>query len=182
VPLDEIYLLCIKRSIDNDIRTSILIGVGTVLADCLFILLVSLKIPVFTYFFVTYAGWIQRVAGLFLVGLGIYEVRHTLKTKGPLACLIKKSSILWQTFLLELANPVTIAVIISIYDNVQSYSSFETLLLVSGVFISVVGWWSFMGLLICYYRKYFSPKFLHILKLITSIALVIIGIIIAWVA
>ncbi|USO01944.1 MAG: LysE family transporter [Alphaproteobacteria bacterium] len=180
MPLDEIYLLCIKRSIDHDMRPSVLIGLGAACADCLFVMLSQM--PFFQSIFITHAALIQILAGIFLIGLGVNEVRHVLKYKNKGTCPVDNRALWFYAFCMEMTNPVTIAIILSFYKSIHVVTIFEGLQIVLGVFLSVILWWTFVGFLINYYRRFLSQKFLYFIKLITSIALIIIGIIVTKIA
>lgn len=179
IPIDEIYLLCVKKTLDRGMKAAFLIGLGAALADCSFALLAMCNIPCVSCFFNEHGHFIKSAAGVFLIFIGLREFRK----ESAYALDIPHSteaSLAFKAYFLELSNPVTIAVILGLYRSIHSNSFSETAQILMGIFMSVIVWWLFLGFMISRYKHFLSEKVLHMVKFLTSLGLVVIGIMIIW--
>ncbi len=142
MPVGPIGVLCIKRSLKDGFRFGLATGLGAATADAAYGLLVALGLGLSGLF--AYALPLKIGGGALIVMLGFFSLRSFF-SPAPLAEIAPaKGGLLaaWlSTFLLTLANPMTILAFVGLIAALGTASAAGPYLLVAGVFIGSLLWW-----------------------------------------
>ena len=141
-------VLCMQRTLRRGFLYGILSGLGIATADACYGCIAAFGLTVIAAFLVHEQVWIRLVGGLFLLYLGI---RSLLSRPAEQAAVAKRTqtvgflSAYLSTFLLTLANPLTILSFAAIFAGLGVGSGKSTIqmaiLVVSGVFLGSSLWW-----------------------------------------
>jgi threonine/homoserine/homoserine lactone efflux protein len=150
-PVGPIGLLCIRRSIADGRTAGFVTGLGAATADGLYGLIAALGLTAVTGFLLDHRAVIQLFGGAFLVYLGI----ALLRAKPPAADAPMQldartlATAYSSTFVLTLANPVTILSFIGIFAGIGADlghgGTAPAMQLVAGVFLGSAAWWLFLS-------------------------------------
>ncbi len=148
-PVDPIGVLCICRTIAQGRITGLISGLGAASADVIYGCIAGFGLTFISQFLVEKQDVLRLLGGVFLLYLGIKtflaknsEESIENKEKGLLSAYL-------STFLLTLTNPITILSFVAIFagmgiaDTDGNYVS--ALLLVLGVFIGSMLWWTLLS-------------------------------------
>jgi putative LysE/RhtB family amino acid efflux pump len=150
-PVGPIGMLCIRKTIDLGLKGSLAVGLGAALADSVYGLIAAMGISAISQFLMNQVHFIKLIGGLLLIYLAYNEFKQahvSIKSaevkEGRLALLTT------NVFFLTLANPATILSFIAIFASIggDSATVAELILLVFGVFVGSMIWWTFLGTLI----------------------------------
>jgi threonine/homoserine/homoserine lactone efflux protein len=151
-PVGPIALLCIQRTIAVGWRSGLACGLGAALADSYYGAIAALSLSLVQHFLLDHRRAIAMVGGAFLCLLGL---KTLLTRRSPAAAKPKRSaaSLLGDfaiTFMLTLANPMTILAFIAIFavlDTAEAGRSFAGAMeLVLGVLAGSATWWLCLSL------------------------------------
>jgi threonine/homoserine/homoserine lactone efflux protein len=151
-PVGPIALLCIQRSISGGWRAGLASGLGAALADSYYGAVAALALSLVQHFLLDHRRAIAMVGGTFLCLLGVRTLLTRRKTdpakpKRTAAGLLGDFA---STFMLTLANPMTIVAFIAIFavlDTAAAGQSFAGAMeLVLGVLIGSAAWWLCLSL------------------------------------
>ena len=176
VAIDEMYLLCIQKTLAHGFKAALLIGIGSALADCTFALLAALDIAFISHLFETKAVFVKSACGFFLIFIGLKELwkknmlhpQHHMSHSSELSLILK-------TYALEMTNPVTITVIAGVYQSFKAHTVFDVITLMSGVGLAVLLWWILIGFVIARYNHLLSDKINHHIQFASCLCLIAIG-------
>jgi threonine/homoserine/homoserine lactone efflux protein len=155
-PVGPIGLLCIHRSLAEGRAVGLLSGLGAATADALYGAVAALGLTAVSALLIRERFWISMAGGVFLCYLGVrtmlapVAVRTVPKTRKGLARAYL------STFMLTLANPVTILSFIAVFAGLglsanSSYVQAGALIL--GVFAGSAIWWVFLSTTVASLRE-----------------------------
>lgn len=144
-PVGPIGLLCIRRSLNDGLRSGLLTGLGAATADACYGCVAGFGLTFISSLLINQKVWLQLVGGLFLCGLGL---RYAMKTPLERNAVSESRGHVFayvSAFFLTLTNPMTILSFAAIFAGLgiagttNGYAS--SLLLVAGVFAGSSLWW-----------------------------------------
>ena len=148
-PVGPIGVLCIQRTLHEGFSIGLATGLGAALADGTYGLMAALGLTALSNFLIKQTSHIQFIGAVFLFYLGL-----KLLFKKPTNHLSKKfteksmAHALSTTYLLTLANPMTILSFIAIFAGLGlgtlHASVTQAVLLVAGITIGSALWWVFL--------------------------------------
>jgi len=144
-PVGSIGVLCIRRTLSSGWASGLLSGVGAATADAFYGSVAAFGLTFISNFLIQQQVIIRLVGGAFLCYLGIRtilsrpaEVAHQASPRG----LVSAYS---STFLLTLANPLTILSFAAIFAGfglvVEEHSYASSGIMVLGVLLGSSAWW-----------------------------------------
>ncbi|CAA7602810.1 Lysine-type exporter protein (LYSE/YGGA) [Acididesulfobacillus acetoxydans] len=146
-PVGPIGLLCIQRTLMQGRISGFLSGLGAATADAVYGGIVGFGINLVSSFLMDQRIWIHLTGGALLLLLGIKGLfarpaERAAQTKTPVRGL-------WwsylSTFVLTLANPMTILSFVAVFAALgvanSSHQYLRATLTVSGVFLGSALWW-----------------------------------------
>jgi threonine/homoserine/homoserine lactone efflux protein len=157
-PIGPIGALCVRRTLTEGRTTGLVSGLGAATADVFYGCVAGFGLTTISNYIISWQVWLRGIGGLFLCYLGI---RAFLSKPGEAEASPTRGSIsgaYGSTFLLTLANPMTILSFAAIFAGfglanlVRDYVS--TTALVLGVFIGSSFWW----VILCTVVSLFRPK------------------------
>ncbi|AZB41587.1 LysE family translocator [Bacillus sp. FJAT-42376] len=179
-PVGPIGLLCIQRTLSFGRMSGFSTGLGAASADAVYGLIAGLGLTVISDILIGNQIWFQLLGTLFLFYLG---VKAFLSKPVPMAENASEQNIVmsyFSSFLLTLANPVTIlsfAAIFGAFGIVHSDGTFTTaLILVLGIFSGSALWWGILTLGAGWFRRRMKENALTVVNLISGAIMMIFGI------
>ena len=180
-PIGPINAAQIDRGIRNGFMHSWLIGVGAVVADGVYMLVVYIGVVQFleTAFMQTFL-WCFGCFVLMYTGIetfmsaGKINLEHS-RSNEP---LIKSFA---SGFLMSISNPLTILFWLGIYGSVlaktaATYDSSELILYISAIFIGLLLWDITMAGVASSFRKFLTSRLLVSISLLSGVSLIGFGI------
>jgi threonine/homoserine/homoserine lactone efflux protein len=151
-PVGPIGLLCIQRALVGGWVSGLASGLGAALADTLYGAIAAFGVTLVQDFLFDHRGYIAMIGGLFLclLGLRIMFTKPSTVAARPRKSAAGLAGDVVGTFMLTLANPMTILSFIAIFAALNtsaasdSYGAAATLVL--GVFVGSTAWWLFLSL------------------------------------
>ena len=150
LPVGPISVLCIQRTLTEGPRVGFTSGLGAATADAIYCAIAEMGISFVLGFINTNHSWLRVGGGvlLFILGINTFianpDARRVSRSKPtclPFAYV--------STFLLTLANPITIVSYSLIGANfgmiAAGKSHFDSILVIIGVFWGSVLWWAVLS-------------------------------------
>lgn len=143
-PIGPVGTLCINRTLHRGFLAGIATGIGAACADALFAACAAVGMAAFTVTMAAFEGPLKIGGGLFMVALGLHSM--TPHPGKAIAAISKRGLLrtLGMSFLLTLANPITVlsfAAIFAALGMVEAAEWIYATLVVFGVLLGALGWW-----------------------------------------
>jgi putative LysE/RhtB family amino acid efflux pump len=171
-----ITLLFLRKTLDVGVRGALAIGTATSLGNLAYGIVASLGLTAISDFLIKNTVMIKFIGGLFLFFLAYQELMVNIKSnisksKGGLIPLFL------QTLLLTLVSPVTILFFINFFTSfhVTQISLSESLLMIAGIFVGSMLWYTILGGVILIFRKYISEEWLNNTRYFSAFLLIVLG-------
>lgn len=144
--LGPIGVLCIHRSLTQGFWVGFLTGLGAATADAAYAATAGFGLTAVSNFLINYRFWLGLVGGVFLCWLGLRTFRSRPPALASSAPPTRQGLLAawFSTFLLTLANPMTILSFIAVFAGAGLAASpdyLSALSLVAGVFAGSGLWW-----------------------------------------
>ena len=143
-PVGPIGVLCIRRTLQYGFWAGVTGGLGTALADSLYAGIAAFGITLLSNLLRDNEVIIRIVGGIFLLFLAYKAITAPLITEKMK--LTHKGA--WQgfatTFVMTLTSPATIVTFAAVFAGfgiINTKTNYESLLLITGVFIGSMLWW-----------------------------------------
>jgi threonine/homoserine/homoserine lactone efflux protein len=165
-PVGPIGILCIRRTLSDGRLAGFISGLGAAGADTLYGLVAALGLALIGRFLVEHKDWISVVGGVFLICLGILEIRA--KPVDPTAPPPRPVGLVGHfvsTFFWTLTNPLTLLSFVAVFTALdvagpggdvgppeRDYPGVTAL--VVGVFVGSSLWWLVLSLSVGLFRHH----------------------------
>lgn len=165
-PVGPIGILCIRRTLSDGRLAGFVSGLGAAGADTFYGLAAALGLALIGKFLVDHKDWISVVGGLFLICLGILEIRA--KPVDPTAPPPRPTGLVGHfvsTFFWTLTNPLTLLSFVAVFTALdvagpggdvgppeRNYPGVTAL--VVGVFIGSSLWWLVLSMSVGLFRHH----------------------------
>ncbi len=150
-PVGPIGLLCIRRTIAEGRSAGLATGLGAATADLVYGLVAALGFTSLTSKLTGAGVWLHWVGAALLLWLGI----RILREHPPTSAADTPSHGLWlmfgTTFLLTMANPMTIVSFLGLIAALGALSG--AYLLAGGIFVGSALWWLLLTSLATWFRS-----------------------------
>jgi len=143
-PVGPIGLLCIRRSLADGLLVGLFTGLGAATADAVYGGIAGFGLTAVSNVLVAYRVWLALFGGLFLCYLGIRTFVKAPVKDGASPQQSGVASAYASTFLLTLANPMTILSFVAIFAGLGLASGADhrgATMIVAGVFAGSAAWW-----------------------------------------
>jgi threonine/homoserine/homoserine lactone efflux protein len=144
LPVGPVGVLCVRRCLFEGPLYGLVSGLGAAAGDALFGAIAALGLTFLRDWLLQYEDWFGLAGGVFLLGFGMKALfMHRPPEPEPLAGE-KLLSTFASTFLLTIANPITLLSLAAIFAKVGAESVTGLLgasILVGGVFAGSLLWW-----------------------------------------
>lgn len=183
-PVGPIGVLCMQRSLHDGFRVGLMTGMGAALADGTYGLIAGFGLTAISSMLVAHQFWIRIIGGLFLLYLGIKVLISPPRQRSSTG---NSDRLPWHafatTFLLTLANPMTILSFLAVFAGLglgsssinNSYS--YAVLLVLGITLGSAFWWFLLSggvAFILHHRM--SPNAMRVVNWISGGIILVFGI------
>jgi threonine/homoserine/homoserine lactone efflux protein len=184
-PIGPVNVLVIQRALAGGFWAGLAAGLGAVAGDGLLAAIAAFSVTAISNVMMAYAGYIQFIGGLLLMGFGLALLftRPALTIPlGEKSHLLDHTGIIPQTFFLTVTNPGAIlgmAAMIgglgSLIGGLNTYP--EALLLVAAVMGGSLLWWLGLSELIATIRHMLTEGRLKLINRIAGTVLIAFGLI-----
>ncbi|MBW2177304.1 MAG: LysE family transporter [Deltaproteobacteria bacterium] len=148
-PVGPIGVLCIQRTLSGGKSQGLATGLGAASADAVYGVVAAFGLTIISNFLISQDTWFRLIGGAFLVYLGVKAFMASPGRLNQAENNTRLISAYGSTFLLTLANPMTILSFAAIFaglglvNNNLNYGS--AVLMVLGVFGGSAVWWLFLS-------------------------------------
>ncbi|HET9273059.1 MAG TPA: LysE family transporter [Methyloceanibacter sp.] len=184
-PIGPVNVLVIQRAVSRGFWGGLAAGLGAVVGDGLLAAIAAFSVTAISEAMRAYAGWIQLIGGLLLVGFGLALLfaRPALTIPlGQKSHLLEHAGIIPQTFFLTVTNPGAILGMAAMIGGLGSLigglnTYLEALLLVAAVMGGSLLWWLGLSELIATIRHKLTEGRLKLINRIAGAVLIAFGLI-----
>ncbi|SDE59012.1 LysE family translocator [Rhodospira trueperi] len=180
-PVGPVGVLCIRRALADGRLAAFIAGLGAAVADTFYGAVAAWGLTLVIDFLTNHRVILSLIGGLFLIALGWQTMRtrtEMLPTPDTHIGLLRDFI---STFLITLTNPATILAFMAVFASVTAVHmrhpmSFDTNLLILGVFIGSAGWWGLLSAVASAVRSRFNPGWLSWLNRGSGVVLALFGV------
>lgn len=180
MPVGPIGLLCIKNTLSYGFKNGFATGLGAALADSFYGFLAGGGLILISNFLLNYTNYIKLIGGMFLIYLGITEIKNCQKIDYKTANI--KNSHLFKTMFtvlfLTLTNPATIISFIAIFAVIGGsvINKSELIIMIFGVFSGSLLWWLILAATVGKIKHKISDNIIKKIKFSSGIILCSFGV------
>ncbi len=180
-PIGPVGLLAIQRTLAHGRLAGILSGAGAAAADAFYAGIEGLSLSVVANFLASARFWIHLGAGILCLWFGARAFFFQPRRRTP-AHRYGGPGVVWtfvSSYLLTLANPLTILFFIVVFTTLQlDHSSLPRLLsLVAGIFTGCLLWWIALSLVTARLHTQLESRTLILINRLSAIFIIILGIV-----
>ena len=182
IPLGPVGVLCIQRTINKGRYSGLISGMGAATVDMFFALVAALGLTYIINFIEEQQFLIQLIGGGVLIFLGT-KIFNTNPIKQIRKHRRKKNKLIedyLSVFFLTLSNPLALFLFVAAFAGIgmvtSKDSSLKSALIILGVFLGAMLWWSVLTSLIDLFRKRFRLKQLWWINKIAGVLIIIFGV------
>lgn len=170
IPTGPVGFLCVKRTIADGFFAGILSGVGSVLADFLYAIVVLLGLHGVTHFVEVHAMSIRTIGGLLLLAVGwrtYHDQKFHEKTENSVTVIENISS----TFFITLTNPTQLITFSIVFASVGALSGgrHAVYFFLGGLLIGAFMWWFSIAFLMDRFRHKLSDKIFKYISMFAGV-------------
>ena len=175
MPVGPIGLLCIKNTLSYGFKTGFAVGLGAALADAFYGFLAGGGLVLISQLLLDYTNYIKISGGIFLIYLGLKEIKDYKKIPHGLA-KTKDSNFfktIFSVFFLTLTNPATIIFFVAIFASIGGLveGALGLVTMIFGVFMGSLFWWLILAAGVSKIKHKISEKIMKIIKICSGIIL-----------
>lgn len=184
IPSVPMNTLCIRYSVSYGLASGIATALGIAFADGFYSLIAGLSVTQFNNIISPNNIWLNIIAGIILIFLGIKTL--IIKNKSNISCYKSNAiSTFFQTALITLANPLTLAIFVATFATLGIIESTTTshikslalaLNLAFGVFLGSGFWFTSVSLSLSLLRSKLSNNILFIINKVSGVILIASGV------
>jgi threonine/homoserine/homoserine lactone efflux protein len=172
-PVGPVNVLCISRTISRGPKAGLISGLGAATADTIFGAIAGFSISVVIGLLIRNEFWIRLVGGILLIGIGVHYYFKRPVAPGREALNSTHSEYV-TALLLNLTNPTTVLSFLAVLAGLGMRHHREwwlTLLVVAGIFLGAMLWWSVLALLANRFRESFNQRAMLWMNRIAGLAI-----------
>jgi threonine/homoserine/homoserine lactone efflux protein len=179
-PVGPIGLLCIRRTLTRGTFGGLFVGLSGAAADVVYALVAQFSVLLVLNFIETYETSIRIIGGILLIVMGIVTARthphEEMRTNGTSGHLREFIS----TFILALTNPMILFAFIAAFSSfgpkLLGGSPLGSTLLVFGVFVGSILWFSFLTGVSRIFKASVTTNGLIIINRVVGVLLALFGV------
>ncbi len=178
-PVGPIGLLCIRRTLAQGRAAGLLSGLGAATADAVYGSVAAFGLTVVSDLLVTHRAALGLAGGLFLVYLGVKTALARPAAGGDALAAVSAAGAYVSTFVLTLANPMTIisfAAAFTALGLVQSGGAEGGVALVAGVFGGSALWWLALSAIVSRLGRGLGPGALAWVNRASGLVIILFGV------
>jgi threonine/homoserine/homoserine lactone efflux protein len=166
-PVGPIGVLCIRRTLAESQRNGFICGLGAATADATYGCVAGFGLTAISSWLIRGQFWLGLGGGIFLIYLGA----RTIWSKSPGAALspvrANLTSAFLSTFLLTIANPMTVLSFLAVFAGLGLGSApgyLAAIALVAGIFVGSALWWLTLSSLVAILRSQINQHWLRLIN------------------
>ena len=183
-PVGPVGVLCIRRTLAHGSKRGLIVGLSAAFADMVYGAVAAFGVTLISDFIFSQQYLIRLVGGTLLLALGYRTLRShpatDMAANGPKG----HAPVFISTFLLTLTNPVTLFAFAAVFAGIGLEKiigdHWSTTLLVSGVFLGSMCWFSLLTALVHFFREKISTDGIALVNKIAGSLLMLFGGIALW--
>lgn len=179
MPLGPVNLLCIHRTLARGSKVGLISGLGAATADTIYGIIAGFGLTLVSIFLIRHQITLRIVGGIFIIILGISVILNKAgdnSNNNDNKGLFKAYT---STFFITLTNPLTILIFLGIFTGLglttQDVNYVQATILVSGVFMGSVIWWTILSGGVNFFREKFTDKVLSNISHLSGILISLFG-------
>lgn len=183
IPLGPVGVLSIQRTINKGRISGIMSGMGAATVDTFFALVAALGLTYIINFIEEQQFFIQLLGGgvLMLLGIRIFRTNPIKQIRRHRRQKNKLIEDYFSVVFLTLSNPLAVFLFIAAFAGIgmvtSNDSNLKSSLIILGVFLGAMLWWSTLTFLIDLFRKKFRLKQLWWINKIAGIVIIVFGVV-----
>ncbi|KPV61335.1 lysine transporter LysE [Paenibacillus sp. A3] len=180
-PVGPIGILCIRRTVALSRLHGFLSGLGAATADALYGFAAGFGLTLIMNMLLEQKLWLQAIGGLFLCYLGVRTFLSNPASDPANAAGDTLLGSYFSTFLLTIANPMTVLSFLGIFAGIGIGSAGENInsaiALVVGVFLGSALWWFALCFTVGLFRERLNVPALKWINRISGSIVVLFGVV-----
>lgn len=176
-PIGPICLLCIRKSLSENLAVGIALALGTATADVIYAVLGAIGASTVTSVITDYRVYTELIGVAVIFYLGASAIYYGVPENGSREC---STGTLLQTYfsmvLITLTSPMTIMLFAGIFAGLGSDLAlsdyFNLAPLAAGVFVSTGLWFTSLSLLVTGCKSWFNRKHLAVINTFAGVAII----------
>lgn len=179
-PVGPVNVLCASRTLFKGRSSGMVSGLGAAAADALYGAVAAFSITFVIDFLRQEEFYIRIVGGILLVGIGITYFRKPAQPMTRSGPDESAHSDFVSTLLLTLTNPTTVLSYLAVLTAMgmsEHRPGWLSLLLVAGIFLGSMLWWTILVVLVNHLRDRFNERAIAAMNRVAGLAIGIFGII-----
>jgi threonine/homoserine/homoserine lactone efflux protein len=183
-PVGPIGVLCIRRTIAHGSKRGLIVGLSAAAADMVYGIVAAFGITLVSNFISNQQHWIRLVGGCILLILGYHTLRSHPSTDTTTQETNGQTRIFLSTFLLTLTNPMTMFAFAAVFAGIGVEKALNNhwtaSLLVAGVFLGSLTWFSSLTALVHFFKENISNNGIVLINKIAGSLLILFGALSLW--
>ena len=181
VPVGPIGILCIKRSLVGGTRSGLVVGLGGATADIVYALAAAFGVSLIIDFVDSQQLWMRLIGGCILLGAGFHLTRSRPSALTPAKWESTNTRAYISTLFLALTNPLTLLAFAAAFSTIGAQTMtgqvIPLVLLISGVFLGSLTWFSLLAGLARLFRQRLTARGIDIINKIAGALLMLFGVV-----
>ncbi len=180
-PIGPVGILCVKRALSHGRWAGIAAAMGAAFADSAFGAVVGLGIGTIPILLAQYQVPLRIIGGLFLLILGLRLLKNG--TSAASGCQVDEGNWLKDcisSFIITITNPGTMLGVVGVFAALgpmgQVVALPDRIMLVGGIFLGSVLWWTVLSSIASALRNRITPKGVHRFGQVSGLVLLVLGI------
>lgn len=178
-PVGPIGVLCIRRSLAEEMSYGFVSGLGAATADAIYVCVAGFGLTAVSDILTGQQTWLSIIGGAFLIYLGISSIKNAPAEKAAQVRGYNLIAAYSSTFLLTLVNPMTIAsfalVFAALGVGARGSGYVSAAVLVAGVFLGSALWWLILSGSVSLFKTRFNSRGLRLVNVAAGAVLLAFG-------
>jgi len=156
IPVGAVGAMTVHRTLNYGIRSGLLTGLGSSIADCLYACVGAFGLTIISDFLLKYQTVVNILGGILIAAMGLSLILRKKETEKPQNQVTGGIKMFLTSFVVGITNPAAILTFLfafSYFGISGNIGLFGGVQLVSGVFIGTYIWWSALSAIVSLIKK-----------------------------
>ncbi|MBI4428432.1 MAG: LysE family transporter [Ignavibacteriales bacterium] len=184
VPIGPAGILCIRQTLSFGGRDGFLIGLSAASADIIYGAVAAFGATFISDFVTVEQHWMRLATGLLLLVLGVRVYRSSSAVPAHIKGRANHAGMFASAFALTITNPLTLFGYLAVFSALGVPQTVESrmtvILLVVGVFVGSLLWFSMLAALVLFFKEKASVNGLATVNKVAGSLLVLCGMVALW--
>lgn len=176
IPAGPIGVLTIQKTVKYGFKAGLITGLGSVVADIFYASIGIFGVHLIQDFLLRHQRVMSMCGALIILGLGIWIIATRKNPPKTVSSTGSAAAGFVSSMAIGLSNPATILAFFlafSTFGVAEGLGSVEALILLAGVVIGAILWWTTLAAAVVKWKSYMTDKFYQNLKFCCGIGLII---------